>query len=108
MCQFHCSICGEELKKGRQEGVAMMCQKHPWRRADGPPKTHNELLGLIVDNDNLADAATTITSADDIIIIDNETKNRKIGSHGGRRQYIKDEFHDFYLKQKKSSLLTMN
>ena len=85
-----------------------MCQKHPWRRADCPPKTHDKLLGLIVDDDNSSDAAVAITSADDIIIIDNKTKNKKIGNHGGRRQYIKDEFYDFYLKQKKSSLLTMN
>ena len=98
MCQFGCSICGEELKKEdkkvqqqcvstiavpvvwlkkrREEGAAMMCQKYLWRRADCPPKTQDKLLGLIVDNDNSADAAITITSADDVIIIDDETKKK--------------------------------
>ena len=52
----------------------MMCQKYPWRRADHPPTTYDKLLGLIVDDDNSADAAIAITSADDVIIIDNETK----------------------------------
>ena len=76
MCQFHCSIHGEELKtKKREEGAAMMCQKYLWRKADHPPKTHNKLLGLIVNNDN---AAIAITSADDVIIIDDEAKKKKI------------------------------
>ena len=56
----------------------MMCQKCLWRRADCPPKTHNKLMGLIVDDDNSADVAITVTSADDIIIIDDETiKDRR-------------------------------
>ena len=77
MCQFCHSIHGEEVKKRRKEGSAMMYQKYPWRRADHPPKTCDKLLGLIVDNDNSADAAITIMSADDVIIIDDETKNKR-------------------------------
>ena len=76
MCQLHCSIHGEELKK-TEEGAVMMCQKYPWRTADYPPKTYNKLLGLIVDDNNSADAAITITSADDINIIDDKTKKNK-------------------------------
>ena len=53
----------------------MMCQKYLWRRADCPPKTHDKLLGLIVDDNNSADIAIAVTSADDIIIIDDKTKN---------------------------------
>ena len=56
----------------------MMCQKYLWRRADHPPKTHDKLMGLIVDDDNSADVAITVTSVDDIIIIDDETiKDRR-------------------------------
>ena len=55
----------------------MMCQKYLWRRADYPHKTHDKLLGLIVDDDNSAEVAIAITSADDIIIIDDETEKIK-------------------------------
>ena len=48
--------------------------KYPWRRADHPPKTYDELLGFIVIDDNSVDEAIIITSADDIIIIDDGTK----------------------------------
>ena len=78
MCQFHHSIHGEELQtKRREEGAVMMCLKYLWRRADCPHKTHNKLLGLIVDDDNSAQAVITITSADDVIIIDDDTKKKK-------------------------------
>ena len=77
MCQFCCSICGEELKKEEDKKVqhddvpeVSMC-----RRVDHPPKTHDKLLGLIVDDDIIQqDVAITVTSADDIIIIDDKTK----------------------------------
>ena len=48
--------------------------QYPWERANHPPPTPDELLGLIVDNDNSADEAIMITSEDDIIITDNEIK----------------------------------
>ena len=66
MCQCCCSICGEEL----------IVQ----------PKPKDKLLGMIVDNDNSVDEAIIITSADDVIIIDDETKG-KIGRQKRRRQH---------------------
>ena len=45
-----------------------------WEGSYHPPKTQDELLGLIVDNDNSADETIIITFEDDIIITDNDIK----------------------------------
>ena len=103
MCQFHHSICGEELKKKEEKMVQWWCVRNIlWRRADCPPETYDKLLGLIVDDDNSADAAITITSADDVIIIDDETK-KKIEGQKEKEITPKDEFYASYLKKRQST-----
>ena len=44
--------------------------QYPWKGSCHPQQTQDELLGLIVDDETLADKTIIITSEDDTIIID--------------------------------------
>ena len=56
-----------------------------------------------MDDDNSADEAIIITSADDVI--DGEVKNKKQKRKRQRISQVKDEFYAFYPKKKRRSLL---